>query len=96
LQPPNGGPERRFVLLIGEINRGNLAKVFGELYYLLKYRDEEITLQCSEERFRLPPNVFIVGAMNTADRSIALLDMAIRRRFRSSNKKLLTWPFWPD
>jgi 5-methylcytosine-specific restriction enzyme B len=75
-------PEKRFVLLIDEINRGNLAKVFGELYYLLEYRDEEITLQYSEERFRLPPNVFIVGTMNTADRSIALLDMAIRRRFR--------------
>jgi 5-methylcytosine-specific restriction protein B len=75
-------PEKRFVLLIDEINRGNLAKVFGELYFLLEYRDEAITLQYSEERFRLPPNVFIVGTMNTADRSIALLDMAIRRRFR--------------
>jgi 5-methylcytosine-specific restriction enzyme B len=78
----NESPDKRFVLLIDEINRGNLAKVFGELYYLLEYRDEAITLQYSEERFRLPPNVFIVGTMNTADRSIALLDMAIRRRFR--------------
>ena len=60
-------PERRFVLVIDEINRGNLAKVFGELYFLLEYRDEEITLQYSEDRFRLPRNVFIIGTMNTAD-----------------------------
>lgn len=75
-------PEERFVLLIDEINRGNLAKVFGELYFLLEYRDEAITLQYSQMGFRLPPNVYIIGTMNTADRSIALLDMALRRRFR--------------
>ncbi len=75
-------PNERFVLLIDEINRGNLAKVFGELYYLLEYRDENITLQYSRDTFRLPKNIFLIGTMNTADRSIALLDMALRRRFR--------------
>lgn len=72
----------RFVLLIDEVNRGNLAKVFGELYFLLEYRDEAITLQYSAAPFHLPPNLLLIGTMNTADRSIALLDMAIRRRFR--------------
>jgi len=69
------------VLVIDEMNRGNLAKVFGELYYLLEYRGEAISLQYSPEPFRLPENLWIIGTMNTADRSIALLDAALRRRF---------------
>ena len=68
-------------LIIDEINRGNLAKVFGELYFLLEYRGESVRLLYSEEDFSLPRNVYIIGTMNTADRSIALVDAAMRRRF---------------
>lgn len=77
-------PESAFVLIIDEINRGNLAKIFGELYFLLEYRDQAIELLYSsgaEQAFTLPPNVLIIGTMNTADRSIALVDAAMRRRF---------------
>ena len=76
-------PEKKYVLIIDEINRGNLAKVFGELYFLLEYRNEEISLMYSKtEKFSIPENLIFIGTMNTADRSIALVDSAIRRRFR--------------
>jgi len=75
-------PEIPFLLIVDEINRGNLGKVFGELYFLLEYRDWAIRLQYSpDEEFRLPENLFVIGTMNTADRSIALVDSALRRRF---------------
>ncbi|MBL7492509.1 AAA family ATPase [Frankia sp. AgB1.9] len=77
-----GNPSGAYVLVIDEINRANLAKVFGELYFLLEYRDRTIQLQYSpDEDFVLPANVFLIGTMNTADRSIALVDAAMRRRF---------------
>ena len=68
------------VLIIDEINRANLAQVFGELMYLLEYRGEKINL-ASGNYFSIPENVYIIGTMNTADRSIALVDHALRRRF---------------
>ena len=74
-------PNEKQFLVIDEINRGNLAKVFGELYYLLEYRDDEMQLQYSDELFAMPDNLYIIGTMNTADRSIALVDLALRRRF---------------
>ncbi len=74
--------ENAYILIIDEMNRANLAKVFGELYFLLEYRKETVRLQYRpDEAFFLPPNLFIIGTMNTADRSIALVDAAIRRRF---------------
>jgi MoxR-like ATPase len=74
-------PDATYVLVIDELNRGNVAKVFGELYFLLEYRDEAMTLQYSHEPFKLPPNLLFICTMNTADRSIALVDAALRRRF---------------
>ena len=74
-------PDATFILVIDEINRGNVAKVLGELYFLLEYRDEAVTLQYSREPFRLPKNLWLIGTMNTTDRSIALVDAALRRRF---------------
>ncbi|HET9229513.1 MAG TPA: AAA family ATPase, partial [Thermoanaerobaculia bacterium] len=68
------------VLIIDEINRANLSRVFGELMYLLEYRNKDIPL-AGGNRFHIPSNVRILGTMNTADRSIALVDHALRRRF---------------
>jgi hypothetical protein len=68
------------VLIIDEINRANLAQVFGELMYLLEYRDKFVSL-ATGKKFSIPANVRIIGTMNTADRSIALVDHALRRRF---------------
>ena len=69
------------VLIVDEINRANLSRVFGELMYLLEYRDKEVPLASGGRPFRIPENVYLIGTMNTADRSIALVDHALRRRF---------------
>ena len=69
------------VLIVDEINRANLSRVFGELMYLLEYREDKIPLAAGGEPFQIPNNVYIIGTMNTADRSIALVDHALRRRF---------------
>jgi 5-methylcytosine-specific restriction protein B len=75
-------PDKKFVLIIDEINRGNISKIFGELIYLLEYRNEKIHLTYSPtEEFYIPDNLYIIGTMNSADRSIAFVDYALRRRF---------------
>ena len=78
-------PKRDYFFIIDEINRGNLSKIFGELLMLVenKYRGKEhkLTLAYSEEEFFVPENVYIIGMMNTADRSLAIIDYALRRRF---------------
>ena len=74
-------PDSTFILVIDEINRGSVAKVLGELYFLLEYRNDKVVLQYSNDEFSLPKNLWFIGTMNTTDRSIALVDAALRRRF---------------
>ena len=83
-------PNRPYFFIIDEINRGNLSKIFGELLMLIekdyrfdytKGKGTKISLTYSEERFAVPTNLYIIGMMNTADRSLAMIDYALRRRF---------------
>jgi len=74
-------PKETFVLVVDEINRGNLPRIFGELLYLLERRGQELKLPISRQTFSVPTNLFVIGTMNTADQSIALVDVALRRRF---------------
>lgn len=76
-------PAHTYILIIDEINRAQLQKVLGELFFLLEYRDKQIRpLYRPDEPFSLPANLWLIGTMNTADRSIALVDAALRRRFQ--------------
>jgi MoxR-like ATPase/uncharacterized protein (DUF2461 family) len=74
-------PAAPHVLIIDEINRGNLPRIFGELLYLLEYRGQAVELPYSRRAFRLPENLYLLATMNAADRSIAVIDHALRRRF---------------
>ena len=76
-------PDKDFFFIIDEINRGNLSKIFGELLMLIEnsYRGKEIKLAYTDEQFTVPNNLYIIGMMNTADRSLAMIDYALRRRF---------------
>ena len=75
--------DNEYFFIIDEINRGNLSKIFGELFMLIEAdkRGIELRLLYSDEKFSVPQNVYIIGMMNTADRSLAMMDYALRRRF---------------
>ncbi|MCP3739459.1 AAA family ATPase [Rossellomorea sp. BNER] len=76
-------PEEDYFFIIDEVNRGNLSKIFGELFMLIERdkRDEFVTMGYSKDKFTVPSNVYLIGTMNTADRSLAQLEVALRRRF---------------
>lgn len=82
-QKAGNTPNLPYFFIIDEINRGNLSKIFGELLMLIEkeYRGTKVTLAYNGLPFSVPKNVFIIGMMNTADRSLAMIDYALRRRF---------------
>lgn len=74
-------PDKKFVLIIDEINRGNVSRILGELMLLLEYRNQKATLPYSKQELRIPDNLYIISTMNSADRSLSQIDYALRRRF---------------
>ncbi len=82
-QKATKNPDKDYFFIIDEINRGNLSKIFGELLMLIEadYRDEKATLEYTGSDFSVPKNLHIIGMMNIADRSLAMIDYALRRRF---------------
>lgn len=76
-------PDRKYFFIIDEINRGNMSKIFGELLMLIEkdYRKEAAKLAYTGKEFNVPENLYLIGMMNTADRSLAMIDYALRRRF---------------
>ncbi len=82
-QTASNHPDKEYFFIIDEINRGNMSKIFGELLMLIEkdYRDTKATLAYSGMPFSIPSNLYLIGMMNTADRSLAMIDYALRRRF---------------
>lgn len=78
----DANPDKKYVLIIDEINRADLSKVFGEIFSALEYRKEAVKLLYSGEKLTIPPNLYIIGTMNTIDKSTVDLDFALMRRFK--------------
>lgn len=73
--------KKKFIIIIDEINRADLSSVFGELMYALEYRDEEVSIPNFQKPFVIPSNVYLIGTMNSLDKSLVTFDLALRRRF---------------